>query len=106
MIIKFTNVRGEVNYGIVIGNDPGGMVEVFFDEFTALLTRLEQQGRVGDFVRSGLSKRVSWVRVESPRPNGATMELLPIHTPVMWTDGELEKLQAKLAKTAPVALAL
>jgi hypothetical protein len=96
VIAKFTNCFGETNYGVVIDRHPEGMICVFWVEFTALLMRLEQHGRVGDFVRKGLSKRVSWVRVETPRLNGATMELLPIDTPVQWNDNELVALQMKM----------
>lgn len=99
MIIKFSSSKNEVNYGIVIDRHPGGMVCVRWDEFTQLLSRLESNGaRISDFVRIGLSKRTSWVRVESNMPNGAAMELLPITTKVPWTDNELSELQSQITK--------
>lgn len=92
-IIKFTNILGEINHGIVIGSDPGGMLFVAWDSFTDLLTRLERTGKVNDFVRAGLSLRRSWCRVEDAIPNGSTTELLPITTPIAWHEVELAMLQ-------------
>lgn len=98
MIVRFQNVRNEVNYGIVIDSDPGGMIDVFWDTFAALLERLEQSSRVSDFVRAGLSKRRSWIRAEAQLPPGASIELLPITTKVQWNDSELAMVQAQLIR--------
>lgn len=98
MIVRFQNVRNEVNYGIIVDTDPGGMVDVFWDTFAALLERLEQGNRVSDFVRAGLSKRRSWIRVEAQLPPGALLELLPISSRVPWNDNELATVQAQLIR--------
>lgn len=104
MIVRFTNVKNEVNYGIVIDTHVDGMKEVFWDEFTQLLARLESNGaRIGDFVRAGLSKRKSWIRVEAALPPGASIELLPITTRVDWTDRDLIELQAQMKRGDKVA---
>lgn len=99
-VIRFTNTMGEVNHGIVIGSDPGGMVLVAWDKFAALLTRLEQQRKVNDFVRAGLSLRRSWCRVADTIPNGSTTELLPISTPIQWHEPELAALQRHMQAQA------
>lgn len=94
MIVKFTNTLGEVNHGIVIGNDPvTGLIFVAWDSFTDLLSRLERQRKVNDFVRAGLSLRRTWCRIEDTIPNGSTTELLPIATPIQWHEAELAMLQ-------------
>jgi len=100
MIVRFTNVRGETNHGIIIGTDPGGMVHVAWDSFKDLLRRLEREGKVNEFVRANLSKRRSWIRVKDAIQTGAKTELLPLGTPVLWSDVELRTLQAKMIKEA------
>lgn len=92
-VIRFTNALGEVNYGIVIETDESGMNLVAWDSFVDLLTRLERQRKVNDFVRAGLSMRRTWCRVEDAIPNGSTTELLPITTPVQWHEAELATMQ-------------
>lgn len=101
MIVKFTNRLGEVNHGIVIGSDPGGLIHVIWDRFADLLTRLERQRKVNDFVRAGLSLRRSWCRVEDATPNGSTTELLPIATPVQWHEAELATMQRQHLNNQP-----
>ena len=96
MIVRFTNVRGETNHGIIIETDPGGMVHVAWDSFKDLLQRLEREGKVNDFVRANLSKRRSWIRVKDAIQTGAKTELLPLETPVQWSDSEMRSLQSKL----------
>lgn len=99
MILRYTNVLSEVNYGIVLDTDlPTGMLFVFFDTFTALLERLEQRGKVSDFVRTGLSVRKTWVRAPRVGVHGDKSEVLPINTPVSWSSDELKQAQLLLAK--------
>ena len=95
-LVRFTNVRGETNHGIIIETDPCGMVHVAWDAFGDLLSRLEREGKVNEFVRANLSKRRSWIRVKDAIPTGAKTELLPLETPVQWNDAELRSLQSKL----------
>ena len=105
MIVRFQNTLGEVNHGIVIGSDPDGLVLVAWDKFADLLTRLERQRKVNDFVRAGLSLRRSWCRVVDAVPNGSTTELLPISTPIQWHEPELATLQRNMqAEVAKVNL--
>ena len=103
MIISFTNIFNEVNHGIIIDSDPGGLICVHWDTFAALLTRLAARGRVSDFVRRGLSVRQSWVRVEAALPEPATMELLPLWTPVAWNCDALSMEQARLLQGEQVS---
>lgn len=98
MVVRFQNVNLELNYGIVTNTHPGGMIEVLFDSFNDLLSRLEREGKVNDFVRANLSKRQSWIRIVDAIPTGAKTELLPLDTPVQWNDLELKSLQAKMLK--------
>lgn len=101
MIVRFTNTKLEVNHGIVIATDPEtGMYNVVWDSFNDLLSRLEREGKVNDFVRANLSKRKSWIRIIDAIPTGAKTELLPIDAPVQWNDAELKALQAKMIKEA------
>lgn len=99
-IVKFTNTKEEVNHGIIIDTHVDGMIYVIWDNFVSLLTRLEREGKVNDFVRANLSKRKSWIRIIDAIPTGAKTELLPIDAPVQWNDAELKALQAKMIKEA------
>lgn len=92
-IVRFTNSRGEINYGRVIATDPSGMVCVEWEPFSELLARLERAGPVRNFVRAGLSWRVSWIRVEGERPYGAKMELLPDDHPMKQRQAPMDELQ-------------
>ena len=103
MIIRFTNIFNEVNHGIIIDEAPNGLKFVHWDTFAALLTRLAARGRVTDFVRRGLSVRQSWVRAEAALPAPATMELLPLWTPVAWNCDDLAMEQARLLQGKQVS---
>jgi len=93
-LVRFTNIFGEINHGIVLATDPStGMHLVQFDAFTELLARLEARGAVKDFVRTGLSMRQSWVRAPRVGEYGDKTELLPIETPVVWSCRELREAQ-------------
>ena len=99
MVIKFQNVRGEVNHGIIIATDEAtGLIQVLFDSFTALLYRIEREGKVNDFVRNSLGVRKSWIRIDDAIPTGAKTEVLPLDTPVTWNDATLRTLQARMLK--------
>jgi hypothetical protein len=95
-IVKFTNIHGETNYGIIVDTHPEGMKEVLWDEFTALLKRLTN---ANDFVKAGLSLRRSWVRVE-----GDQMERLPITAKVPWVERELAELQKQMQRGGKVTV--
>lgn len=98
MIVKFQNVNLEMNYGIVTGTHQDGMIEVFWDAFTALLYRIEREGKVNDFVRNSLGVRKSWIRIDDAIPTGARTEVLPLDTQVSWNDNELRLMQARMIK--------
>ncbi len=98
MIVKFQNVNLETNYGIVTGAHPDGMIEVVFDSFSALLYRIEREGKVNDFVRNSLGVRRSWIRIDDAMPTGAKTEVLPLDTPVQWNDATLRAMQARMIK--------
>lgn len=83
MLVRFTNCFGEVNYGVIVARDIGGMVLVDWEPYTALLERLTKRGPLSDFVSAGLGAHRSWVRVETPLPNGAKFELLEKREPVL-----------------------
>ena len=96
-IVRFTNIRHEINHGIVIGNDvASGLVHVAWDAFGDLLSRLEHEGRVGAFVRNSLSARRSWVRIDDAECTGATTEMLPITTAVVWGSASLAAMQSTM----------
>lgn len=96
-IVRFTNTRQEVNHGIIIDTDEAtGLVQVLFDAFTALLYRIEREGKVNDFVRNSLGVRKSWIRIDDAIPTGARTEVLPLDTPVQWNDNELRLMQARM----------
>jgi len=98
-IIRFTNTKNETNHGIILATDPEtGMHLVLFDAFTALLYRIEREGKVNDFVRNSLGVRKSWIRIDDAIPTGAKTELLPLDTPVQWNSAELRTLQARMVK--------
>ena len=98
-IIKFTNVRGETNHGIIIGTSiETGLVHVAWDAFTALLYRIEREGKVNDFVRNSLGVRKSWIRIDDAIPTGARTEVLPLDTPVTWNDASLRTMRARMIK--------
>lgn len=98
-IVRFINVRGETNHGIILATDPEtGMHLVLFDAFAALLYRLEREGKVNDFVRNNLAVRRSWIRIDDAIPTGARTEVLPLDTAVAWNDAELRTTQARMLK--------
>lgn len=100
-IVRFTNVRGETNHGIILATDEAtGLVQVLFDAFAALLYRIEREGKVNDFVRNSLGVRKSWIRIDDAIPTGARTEVLPLDTPVQWNDNELRLMQARMIKEA------
>lgn len=90
-IVRYVNCFAEENYGILIDTDPGGMILVYWDEFTPLLLRLGN--RISDFDRRNLGVHKGWVRAPQAGPNGSYTELLPIDTPVDWSCGELWRAQ-------------
>ena len=99
MLVKFSNVRGETNHGIIIATDEAtGLVQVIFDSFAALLYRIEREGKVNDFVRNSLGVRKSWIRIDDAIPTGAKTEVLPLDTPVTWNDASLRTMQARMIK--------
>lgn len=99
MLVKFSNVRGETNHGIILATDPEtGMHLVMFDAFTALLYRIEREGKVNDFVRNSLGVRKSWIRIDDAIPTGARTEVLPLDTPVTWNDASLRTMRARMIK--------
>ena len=98
MIVKFQNVNLETNYGIVTGTHQDGMICVAWDAFTALLYRIEREGKVNDFVRNSLGVRRSWIRIDDAIPTGARTEVLPLDTPVQWNDASLRTMQARMIK--------
>lgn len=102
MIVRYTNVLGEINHGLIIDTHPSGMICVYWDVFTALLARLEQRGNVSDFVRNGLSVRKTWVRAPRVGAHGDKSELLPITTSVAWSSDELKSAHTKMKNPQPV----
>lgn len=99
MVIKFQNVRGETNHGIIVATDEAtGLVHVAWDAFTALLYRIEREGKVNDFVRNSLGVRRSWIRIDDAIDTGAKTEVLPLDTAVTWNDNELRLMQARMIK--------
>jgi len=100
-IVRFTNTKNEINHGIIIGTSKEtGLVHVAWDAFTALLYRIEGEGKVNDFVRTNLGVRRSWIRIDDAIPTGAKTEVLPLDTPVQWNDNELRLMQARMIKEA------
>ena len=82
-IVRFTNARGETNYGVMLAVDEAsGLVQVHWDRFAALLDRLPA---ASDFTRRSLDVRTSWCRLD------ADTVLLPIGTPVDWASSELHR---------------
>ena len=99
MIIKFQNTKLETNHGIIIATDEATeLVHVAWDAFTALLYRIEREGKVNDFVRNSLGVRKSWIRIDDAIPTGAKTEVLPLDTPVQWNDATLRTMQARMIK--------
>lgn len=87
-IIKFTNVGGKVNYGLVLAQSEVNpdMVQVLWDRYTDLIDDLRSRNKLRDTDEAALGARISWVSTES-NPfviAPTTTELLPIDTNVHW----------------------
>lgn len=95
-IIRYVNCSGEENHGICLMSDPGGsgMIQVFWDEFTALLKRLGPN--ISTFDKKNLGVHIGWVRAPMFGPNNSFIETLPLKTSVLWNSQELKRAHLEL----------
>jgi hypothetical protein len=100
MIVRFTNARGKINYGIILAHGTQGCVQVLWDKFTELIEDLTQRAKLRPADEKSLGVRISWISLEpSPYDVAATLtEILPVDTEINWSNRDL--LQAHTMRKA------
>jgi hypothetical protein len=91
MLARFINVHGDQNLGLLLEQDPSGLILVFWDDFAQLRNRLKASQRYKAVDEKPLRPHIGWCRpAAADEKRGTHLEPLPANLP--WTLPVLHRL--------------